>query len=430
MGHYLGLYHTFQDGCGNSDCSFVGDRVCDTPPDNTTARVPCTDPSNSCNTDTDSGFSSDQNDMINNYMDYSNLECYNAFTQGQADRMHFFKETSRKSLLNSKGCEDPCPIPVSALFSPGIDQTISAGTNLSFTNNSTNSGNFVWKINGLQNSTSGNFNFTFSDTGIYDVTLIAESDLNNCRKDSFSVAITVICPVVADFSASQIGTTIDEMINFTNQNQNANTYEWEVNRVLQSTTTNFSFSSAAPGLFEICLTSSNAFCNDRKCLWVEFESISTGCDESAISYFGTEFSDETPYAITAAPDGNLLVGGSFDDKSFISKMDTEGEVIWTKVIDFSSFSDEKMNTLFIDSDGYLVDCGTGNPIPADPSSGFAFKFDLSSNQLVWNHETQQTNPSIRYFDIEEIPNSDNYIISGRLYENNCQGLLIKIDKNR
>ena len=47
MGHYLGLYHTFQSGCPNNDCLADGDKVCDTPPDNTTAHIPCAATSNS-----------------------------------------------------------------------------------------------------------------------------------------------------------------------------------------------------------------------------------------------------------------------------------------------------------------------------------------------------------------------------------------------
>ena len=34
MGHYLGLYHTFEGlNCANNDCATQGDMVCDTPPD-------------------------------------------------------------------------------------------------------------------------------------------------------------------------------------------------------------------------------------------------------------------------------------------------------------------------------------------------------------------------------------------------------------
>lgn len=47
-----------------------GDKVCDTPPDASTASAICNDKINSCTTDTRSGFSSDQFDMITNFMDY------------------------------------------------------------------------------------------------------------------------------------------------------------------------------------------------------------------------------------------------------------------------------------------------------------------------------------------------------------------------
>ena len=64
MGHYLGLYHTFQGGCPNNDCLADGDRVCDTPPDGSTAAVPCNGTANSCMTDANSGFPDDQNDIF------------------------------------------------------------------------------------------------------------------------------------------------------------------------------------------------------------------------------------------------------------------------------------------------------------------------------------------------------------------------------
>ena len=107
VGHYLGLYHTFEGGCLNDDCLANGDRVCDTPPDQSTAAVPCNAMPNSCTTDTDSGFSTDQPDMFQNYMDYGDWDCYSMFTEGQRERMHFFLEGIRASLMESQGCLDP-----------------------------------------------------------------------------------------------------------------------------------------------------------------------------------------------------------------------------------------------------------------------------------------------------------------------------------
>ncbi|MCI5083633.1 MAG: M43 family zinc metalloprotease, partial [Saprospiraceae bacterium] len=93
MGHYLGVYHTFQNGCTNNDCLSDGDRVCDTPPDQSTVPVPCGQSVNTCSSDVNAAdpnnpFTTDQNDMYWNYMDYGDVDCYSAFTPGQTDRMY------------------------------------------------------------------------------------------------------------------------------------------------------------------------------------------------------------------------------------------------------------------------------------------------------------------------------------------------------
>ena len=143
MGHYLGLYHTFQGGCTNTDCSLDGDQVCDTPPDASTAAIGCDQTMNSCSTDMLSGFATDQNDLIQDYMDYGNTNCMTVFTQGQSDRMNGFIQTVRASLLSCKSCMMPCPSPVKLSFvlpAPVPD----AGTATTIFNSSSGASSYEW----------------------------------------------------------------------------------------------------------------------------------------------------------------------------------------------------------------------------------------------------------------------------------------------
>ena len=87
VGHWVGLYHTFQGGChSDATCSTAGDLVCDTPAEGT-ATSGCPAGKNTC--------AGAGNDPIHNYMDYSDDDCYDNFTAGQDARADVMMSTYR-----------------------------------------------------------------------------------------------------------------------------------------------------------------------------------------------------------------------------------------------------------------------------------------------------------------------------------------------
>jgi hypothetical protein len=145
VGHYLGLYHTFQDGC-SANQSLQGDLLSDTPPA-AAANFGWNTSSNTCHNDVP-----DLPDMIENFMDYS--DHHFLFTPQQVKRMRSFLFSNRASLLTPENqlstlgyCSDNAaagikeissfsavvniyPNPASSSFNIGINASSSATAKL------------------------------------------------------------------------------------------------------------------------------------------------------------------------------------------------------------------------------------------------------------------------------------------------------------
>ncbi len=88
LGHYFGLWHTFDRGCGTiAGCYSTGDAICDTNRESNPV-FGCPGSSNSCSSP----------DPYHNYMDYSDDLCMEEFTPEQTNRMRCTIEHWRSNL--------------------------------------------------------------------------------------------------------------------------------------------------------------------------------------------------------------------------------------------------------------------------------------------------------------------------------------------
>jgi len=185
VGHWLGLYHVFQDGCSGTtpqDCASAGDRVCDTP-QSAAPSYSCASSLNSC-----TDIPNDLPDFEANYMSYGSDSCMTMFSQGQVTRMHFFLDSVRHQVhspanLSATGVDSsiaPGCIPASS-FTADI-KTICPGQSVQFTDVSPGAPtNWNWSFPGGNPATSSLQNpfVTYPNPGNFDVTLTASNANGN-----------------------------------------------------------------------------------------------------------------------------------------------------------------------------------------------------------------------------------------------------------
>ncbi|MBL7942803.1 MAG: hypothetical protein JNM00_08560, partial [Flavobacteriales bacterium] len=246
-GHYLGLFHTFEGGCANSNCLLQGDRICDTPPDALGSTLACFDDTNSCTTDDNDtsdnnpfrpvelGGLGDQPDLQINYMDYSPPTCTVMFTEGQAERMLASLVEIRSSLLEGNRCSGPCSVETVANVVASED-TVALGSDVVFTNLSSGFTSATWYVDENIVSTDEDFVFSADATGNYFIEVVLANDEPGCAEE-LEFNIVVICPAVSAFDASELNIVPGETLVLDNASVGATEYSWLLDGVEFSTST-------------------------------------------------------------------------------------------------------------------------------------------------------------------------------------------------
>ncbi len=178
VGHWLGLYHTFEGGCSGmtaQNCLTQGDEVCDTPP-TTAPMFGC--PSNVPNTCQESPV--DHNDQTQNYMDYTDDRCMVMFSTGQRDRMMYFLDNERAQIwsaanLMATGCDGTVSAGCQPIAAFDVNPTnVCVGATIQFTDRTfgpATSWAWTFQSGNPASSNQQNPTATWSQAGTYDVSL-------------------------------------------------------------------------------------------------------------------------------------------------------------------------------------------------------------------------------------------------------------------
>ncbi|MFY0673690.1 MAG: T9SS type A sorting domain-containing protein [Bacteroidia bacterium] len=201
LGHYLDLYHPFQNSCGDN-CRNTGDRVCDTPPVNAASRG-CNKLQNTCHQDVPN-----KRDMIENIMDYS--DCRTILTAGQKVRVDNTFQEYRSELISVDNLYKTGVIDSNQTFGAPVAKfeteatVICEGAEIDFKDLScTNKDSTDYKWFFPSGTPSAAFTsdptVTYSKTGKYDVTLIIS---NNAGADTMELKeFITVTPKVSDVKA-------------------------------------------------------------------------------------------------------------------------------------------------------------------------------------------------------------------------------------
>ncbi len=395
---------------------------------------------NTCSTDINSGFSSDEDDMIWNFMDYSALACYVGFTADQSNRMHWFIDQVRSSLLNTNLCMDPCTSLTDVDIIGPADE-IDVGTSFTFNQISSGGTSYVWSVNGVPLGTTPSFNYTFNQIGTFEITLEVFNADPNCYKGA-SIQVQVICPV-----SSQYAYSVQSDLTITLQSLalgNPTELIWEstqnsITTQIGINTATLTYPISQSGWTTICLTvaPSGGLCRDTFCQNI-FIPDTSSLQQDHASYYQNANSNSFSKNRYHLEENAFYCSGSewSNNKHFatLTKVDNCGEVVWSKSY-FEDAGYAYLSDVLIMEDGHLIACGGHSPTSnnMDEVSNFFMKINAATGTLIWMKEYAYSDRLANVLITPSLndPAGESYYISHWIHKGNFadDGGLIKIDQN-
>jgi len=240
------------------------------------------------------------------------------------------------------------PAPIAAFTISEEDFCV--GESIVFTNTSTNAENYEWTFPGATTTSSTDENpaITYSEAGIYDISLTANGSVESDILEETSY-ITIHGLPVADFSINSDHVYLpDAIVLFSNLSTDAQNYLWDFGDGNNSTDTNPYHEYTAIGNYTVSLTANNPWCTDND--FFEYESEIVVLNPTRLIEF-----DNKKIAIYPNPTTNYLNIITNDELQKVSIFDTKGALILQKLD-----SKTRINIQDLPKDTYLIEVETEN----------------------------------------------------------------------
>ncbi|MBK7788705.1 MAG: gliding motility-associated C-terminal domain-containing protein [Saprospiraceae bacterium] len=188
---------------------------------------------------------------------------------------------------------------------------IVVGNEMFFANQSSNAVTFIWLINGKEFSNSKDAQYIFTNSGIYEITLIAKSNNSGCRS-SYAIDVTVTCGIEATIFSSLSECKTGDFVNFNHQYSSGKMQEWRIDGTLISVNPTLNHQFITAGVHQVILSVWDS--NYPQCVVSDTIAINVKCDAEATFIAPTNFpalGSQQMLKLTSAPKGKIswLVDG-------------------------------------------------------------------------------------------------------------------------
>ncbi|MEL7161447.1 MAG: PQQ-binding-like beta-propeller repeat protein, partial [Bacteroidota bacterium] len=257
---------------------------------------------------------------------------------------------------------------------------------------------------------------------------MAESNDGLCAADSAQQRITVVCPVITDFMLPEV-TFLKPDTAYVFENTSVATTDriWSINGSDVATTADLSISFPTPGLYTICLSANNGFCEDDHCRSVfvrEPPCTGPGCAEDCggpflFPYLTTggaltsgQFYQVIPFA------GGYYAAGGMNNQPMVVALDEAGALLWQIEL-FPELPSGFVSRLLLDQDGNLTGIGTSgyaNGSGVQQTGSFAFKLDARNGDLLWARQYGSQQAVVQLTDLTHSAPGADYFLCGYLQD--------------